>query len=70
MLICFVSFQTTIGQTSIKNEDVFHEFKTLYEELLGFKGNKDFKKNGFADSYPYKKWLKKVQILKRNPNSK
>ena len=62
--------QITKGQNSNIEETVFAEFKSLYSELLEFKGTSEFEQYGFATGGPYNSWLKKVQNLKNNPNSK
>jgi len=54
----------------IYDKQLFEEFKTLYYELLNFKDNEDFKKNGFGAGGSYNKWLKNVEKLKNNPESK
>jgi hypothetical protein len=51
-------------------EIIFQEFKALYSELLVFKSKTDFKKFGFGAGGPYNKWLKNVENLKANPDSK
>lgn len=53
-----------------KTEKVFGEFKSLYNELLEFKDKDNFKKFGFGHGGPYNKWLKKVEQLENNPDSK
>ena len=70
LLITFITAQIITGQNPKNQEEVFQEFKTLYTTLLNFKDNTDFKKYGFAIDSPYNIWLKKVQRLKRNSNSK
>ncbi|KAF5434820.1 hypothetical protein C5S36_04315 [Candidatus Methanophagaceae archaeon] len=53
-----------------KTERIFGEFKTLYNELLGFKDKSDFKTYGFGKGGPYHEWLTKVETLKSNPDAK
>lgn len=53
-----------------KIEKVFGQFKSLYNELLDIKDNADFKKFGFGAGGPYNKWLKSVEELNNNPDSK
>ena len=53
-----------------KTENLFREFKTLYYELRSFKYKTDFKKFGFGAGGPYNKWLRNVEKLKNNPDSK
>ena len=55
---------------SEKTEIIFGEFKTLYAELLDFKGKSDFIAFGFGQGGPYSEWLSNVQELKNNPDSK
>ena len=62
--------QITIGQNLKNQNEAFKEFKILYKELIVFKSNTDFIKYGFAIGGPYNSWLKKVQLLKKNPKSK
>lgn len=59
----------TVDNTE-KYEQLFAEFNSLYQELLDFKDADDFKQYGFGDGGPYYKWLKKVEELKNNPDSK
>lgn len=68
--VILLTIQITKGQNSDSEEKIFAEFKSLYGELLEFKGNNKFKQYGFAIGGPYNHWLKKVQNLKNNPNSK
>lgn len=68
LLLIFLVVNLSIAQSS--QNEVFDEFKSLYQELKNFKDNNDFKKYGFAIGGPYHIWLKKVQNLKNNPNSK
>lgn len=68
--IVLLSIQIAVGQNSSSEEKIFEEFKSLYNELLEFKGSDDFKKYGFAIGGPYNYWLKKIQTLKNDPNSK
>ncbi len=51
----------------IKNE-IFKEFKRLYVELNKFKKSEEFITRGFAGKQ--KEWLKKVEKLRDNPDSK
>jgi hypothetical protein len=53
-----------------KVEKIFGEFKSLYNELINFKDKADFKKFGFGIGGPYNEWLKSVEGLKNNPDSK
>lgn len=53
-----------------KIERIFGQFKALYNELIEFKGKEDFKKYGFGEGGPYNKWLKEVEKLENNPDSK
>ena len=53
-----------------KIEEIFKEFKILYNELLSFKNKPDFKIYGFGQDGPYYKWLTKVINLKENPDAK
>lgn len=68
--------QTTEPETaepvdnSAKTEAIFNEFQNLYTELLNFKDEPDFKTYGFGAGGPYNNWLKKVESLKNNPDSK
>ena len=62
--------QTTKIDNTEKTEKLFQEFKTLYNELLTFKDKADFKEFGFGAGGPYNKWLKNVEKLKSNPDSK
>lgn len=55
---------------SLKLESIFNEFKVLHSELLTFKNEPDFIKYGFGSGGPYNTWLKSVQALKKNPDSK
>ena len=55
---------------SLKTEKVFEEFKSLYINLISFKNKEDFKKNGFGAGGSYHKWLKDVEEIKSNPDSK
>lgn len=59
----------TVDNTE-KIEQLFAEFKSLYQELLDFKDKADFKQYGFGEGGPYNKWLKKVEELKNSPDSK
>lgn len=59
----------TVDNTE-KIEQLFAEFKSLYQELLDFKDKGDFKQYGFGEGGPYNKWLKKVEELKNSPDSK
>ena len=59
----------TVDNTE-KIEQLFAEFKSLYQELLDFKDADDFKQYGFGEGGPYNRWLKKVEELKNNPDSK
>ncbi len=68
--IFLLTVQITKGQNSNNEEKVFEEFKSLYSELLEFKGTNRFQQYGFATGGPYNHWLKKVQNLKNDPNSK
>ncbi len=53
-----------------RTEKLFQEFKTLYNELLTFKDQADFKEFGLGAGGPHSKWLKNVKKLKSNPDSK
>ncbi len=53
-----------------KIEKIFGQFKSLYSELIEFKGKDDFKKFGFGQGGPYNKWLKEVEQLENDPDSK
>lgn len=55
---------------SLKVEQIFDEFKLLYSELLSFKDETEFKKFGFSVGGPYNVWLKNVEDLKDNPDTK
>jgi|SRR5690554_815810 len=59
----------TVDNTE-KIEQLFTEFKSLYQELLAFKNKADFKRYGLGEGGSYNKWLKKVEKLKNNPDSK
>ncbi len=69
-----VKEEKTVKTTKIDNtekaEKLFQEFKTLYNELLTFKDKADFKEFGFGAGGPYNQWLKNVEKLKSNPDSK
>jgi len=60
-----------------KVEQIFGEFKLLYNELLEFKDEKDFQEFGFGvggvdyiyGDKPYNDWLQSVEKLKNNPDS-
>lgn len=68
LLAIIMATNFSIAQNS--QNEVFDEFKSLYQELKSFKDDNDFKKYGFATGGPYHIWLKKVQSLMKNPNSK
>ena len=53
-----------------KIEIIFGQFKLHYSELMEFKDKDDFKKFGFGQGGPYNKWLKEVEQLENNPDSK
>lgn len=53
-----------------KIEKMFSKFKSLYNELLEFKDNEDFRKFGFGEGGPYRSWLDQVEQLERDPDSK
>jgi hypothetical protein len=53
-----------------KIEKVFGKFKSLYNQLLEFKDKDNFKKFGFGQGSPYNKWLKEVEQLENNADSK
>lgn len=53
-----------------KIEKIFGQFKELYNELTEFKDKDDFKKFGFGQGGPYNEWLKKVEQLENDPDSK
>jgi hypothetical protein len=53
-----------------KTEIIFEQFKFLYDRLIEFKGKDDFKKFGLGEGGPYNKWLKEVEQLENNPDSK
>jgi hypothetical protein len=54
-----------------KIEVIFNEFKVLYQELLGFKDEQNFKSYGFGQEIEkYDEWLVKVKELEENPDSK
>ena len=53
-----------------KIEKVFAQFELLYNELTEIKDKDDFKKLGFGAGGPYNKWLKTVEVLEYNPDSK
>lgn len=53
-----------------KIEKLTKEFESLYNELLSFKNKADFREFGFGTGGPYNKWLKNVENLKNNPDSK
>lgn len=53
-----------------KVEKVFSQFKSLYEELKGFKDDQDFKEYGFGIGGPYNSWLQAVEELENDPDSK
>ena len=53
-----------------KAEKIFGEFKALYTELLNFKDKNDFQIFGFGEGGPYNSWLKSVEELKNNTDSK
>ncbi len=55
---------------SLKLEEVFKRFQTLYSELHGFKNNPDFVKYGFSVGGPYHSWLKRTEALRDDNNSK
>ena len=50
-----------------KIEKIFGQFKSLYSELIEFKGKDDFKKFGFGQGRPNNKWLKEVEQLENDP---
>ncbi len=56
-----------VTKKKIKNE-IFEEFKKLYSELNKFKKSKEFITRGFAGKQ--REWLKKVEKLRDNPNTK
>lgn len=62
--------KTVQVDNSEKTEQIFGEFKSLYNELLSFKDKADFKKYGFGVGGSYNKWLKNVEKLKANSDSK
>lgn len=67
-LVVFTITATLMAQTN--QNKVLEEFKILYQELLYFKSDTNFKKYGFSRGGPYHKWLKKVERLKNDPKSK
>src|SRR3546814_7559 len=78
-LLLFVTLSISCQNKSQKTEQeydtegvemIFEQFKSLYNELLQFKNSPDFIRYGFGEGGPYHKWLKEVQTLKNNPDSK
>jgi len=59
-----------VDNTEQRTEAVYKEFMFLYHELLEFKDDADFKKYGFSKNQPYYKWMKSVEELENNPDSK
>lgn len=53
-----------------KIDTVFNQFKLLYFELLSFKDDDNFKKYGFGAGGKYNNWIKDIENLKNNPDSK
>lgn len=53
-----------------KIENIFGQFNSLYNELIEFKSKDDFKKFGFGEGGLYNKWLKEVEQLENDPDSK
>lgn len=53
----------------LSDSQIISQYKILYEELLGFKTNTDFKEKGFAPSGPYTDWHEKVlKLTKQEKN--
>lgn len=51
-------------------QSVLKQTKALYIELMSFKDDHEFHRIGFKPTGKYNKWLKKVNRLEKNPNSR
>lgn len=50
----------------LTEEEAFSNFIEMYNELLNFKNNNDFKKLGFGNGSPYKYWIEKLHGIEKS----
>jgi hypothetical protein len=54
------------GSTDLELKEAKEKMRALFNELIGFKNESEFQRNGFAVGSKYNLWLKKVQELKNS----
>ena len=59
---------TGVSESHIKK--IRHRLRELYLELMNFKDDPKFHRFGFAPSYKYSRWEKRVELLRQHPDSK
>lgn len=58
------------GSSGSATQGIISRTRELYLELIEFKDDPKFRQVGFAPNYKYNKWKRKVEILRKNPDSK
>lgn len=61
---------TPAGSSGSAKQGIISRTRELYLELIEFKDDPKFRQVGFAPNYKYNKWKRKVEILRKSPDSK